>query len=67
MPQQFIILIVAAMALLVMVGASFLSGRGSLDSIKSKPVGDGQHGAARWATPKEIGKTFHRVPFHAAQ
>ena len=67
MPQQFIILIVAAMALLVMVGASFLSGRGSLDSIKSKPVGDGQHGTARWATPKEIGKTFHRVPFHAAQ
>ena len=67
MPQQFIILIVAAMALLVIGGASFLSGRGSLDSIKSKPVGDGQHGTARWATPKEIGKTFHRVPFHAAQ
>ena len=67
MPQQFIILIAAAMALLVICGASFLSGRGSLDSIKSKPVGDGQHGTARWATPKEIGKTFHRVPFHAAQ
>ena len=67
MPQQFIILIVAALALLVIGGVSFLSGRGSLDSIKSKPVGDGQHGTARWATPKEIGKTFHRVPFHAAQ
>ncbi len=67
MPQQFIILIVAALALLVIGGVSFLSGRGSLDSIKSKPVGDGQHGTARWATPAEIGKTFARVPFQPAQ
>ena len=61
------ILIVAAVALLVIGGVSFLSGRGSLDSIKSKPVGDGQHGTARWAAPAEIAKTFHRVPFHPAQ
>ncbi len=67
MPQQFIILIVAAVALLVIGGVSFLSGRGSLDSIKSKPVGDGQHGTARWATPAEIGKTFARVSFNPAQ
>ena len=67
MPQQFIILIVAAVALLVIGGVSFLSGRGSLDSIKSKPVGDGQHGTARWATPQEISKTFARVPFQPAQ
>ncbi len=67
MPQQFIILIVAALALLVIGGVSFLSGRGSLDSIKSKPVGDGQHGTARWATPQEISKTFARVPFQPAQ
>lgn len=67
MPQQFIILIVAAVALLVIGGVSFLSGRGSLDSIKSKPVGDGQHGTARWATPAEISKTFARVPFQPTQ
>lgn len=67
MPQQFIVLIIAALGLLLIGGASFLSGRGSLDSIKSKPVGDGQHGTARWATPKEISKTFHRVPFHPDQ
>ena len=66
MPQQFIVLIIAALALLVIGGVSFLSGRGSLDSIKSKPVGDGQHGTARWATPAEIGKTFARVPFQPA-
>ena len=67
MPQQFIVLIAAALALLVMAGVSFLSGRGSLNSIKYKPVGDGQHGTARWAVPAEIGKTFHRVPFHPAR
>ncbi len=67
MPQQFIILIVAALALLVIGGVSFLSGRGSLDSIKSKPVGDGQHGTARWATPAEIGKTFARIPFKPSE
>ena len=67
MPQQFIILIVAAVALLAIGGISFLSGRGSLDSIKSKPVGDGQHGTARWATPAEIDKTFARVPFKPSE
>ncbi len=59
--------IAAAVALLVIGGVSFLSGRGSLDRIKSKPVGNGQHGTARWATPAEIGKTFHRVPCRPAR
>ena len=67
MPQQFIILIIAAVALLVIGGISFASKQGSLNSIKSKPVGDGQHGTARWATPKEIEKTFHHVPFRPAE
>ena len=31
--------------------------------IKSKTVGDGQHGTARWATKKEIQRTFKHVPF----
>lgn len=47
----------------VLLAASFLSKSYSLDRIKSKTVGDGQHGTARWATPKEIGKTYHTVPF----
>lgn len=42
---------------------SFLSKNYSLNNFKSKTVGDGQHGTARWATPKEIGKTYHVVPF----
>ena len=46
-----------------LLAASFLSKSYSLNNIKSKTVGDGQHGTARWATPKEIGKTYHTVPF----
>ena len=42
---------------------SFLSKNYSLNSFKSKTVGDGQHGTARWATPKEIHTTYHVVPF----
>ena len=33
---------------------SFLSKNYSLNNFKNKTVGDGQHGTARWATPKEI-------------
>ena len=67
MPQQFIILIFAAAALLVIGGVSFLSNQSSLNNIKSKPVGNGQHGTARWATPKEIGKTFHHISFRPTE
>ena len=42
---------------------SFLSKNYSLNNFKSKTVGDGRHGTARWATPKEIGKTYHVIPF----
>lgn len=49
--------------LLVLVIASIFSQRYSLNHIKSKTVGDGQHGTARWATPKEIQQTYKHVPF----
>ena len=42
-----------------LLAVSFLSKNYSLNNFKSKTVGDGQHGTARWATPKEIGKTYH--------
>ena len=42
---------------------SFLSKNYSLNNFKNKTVGDGQHGTARWATPKEIRTTYHVVPF----
>jgi type IV secretion system protein VirD4 len=35
----------------------------TLNGIKSKTVGDGQHGTARWATRREIKKTYTEVPY----
>lgn len=35
----------------------------NLNNIKSKTVGDGQHGTARWATKKEIRDTYTVIPF----
>lgn len=49
--------------LLLLWAATSLAGQGSLNSIKSQTVGNGQHGTARWATPKEIAKTYAHVPF----
>ena len=49
--------------LVFLLAVSFFSQRYSLNNIKSKTVGDGQHGTARWATPKEIRGTYHVVPF----
>ena len=49
--------------LMFLLAASFFSQHYSLNNIKSKTVGDGQHGTARWATPKEIRSTYHVVPF----
>ncbi len=35
----------------------------NLNGIKSKTVGDGQHGSARFATGQEIKRTYQRVPY----
>lgn len=35
----------------------------TLNGIKSKTVGDGQHGTARWATKQEIRQTYAHIPF----
>lgn len=35
----------------------------NINGIKSKTVGDGQHGTARWATKPEIKRTFSSSPF----
>ena len=59
-----ILLLAAVFGALVAIAA--FSNRGSLDSIKSRDVGDGQHGTARWATPAEVRKTFRSVPFQPA-
>ena len=58
------ILIAAGAAMFIVIGGlSLLSHHYTLNGIKSRTVGDGQHGTARWATDKEIKETFAHVPF----
>lgn len=61
-PQIFLLIGIAGGVLLLMAAATHFSGGGTLN-IKSKTVGDGQHGTARWASTKEISQTFARVLF----
>ncbi|NBI65995.1 type IV secretory system conjugative DNA transfer family protein [Pseudoflavonifractor sp. 60] len=53
--------------LLFLAAVTHFSGNGNLDNIKSKTVGDGQHGTARWANKKEIQTTYRHVPFKTSQ
>lgn len=47
----------------VLAGITLLAQNYSLNGIKSKTVGDGQHGTARWATRAEIKRTYQQIPF----
>ena len=67
MPESVTPLIaVGVVIVLFIVLLSVLTNNYSLNSIKSKTVGDGQHGTARWATTQEVKKTFANVPFDVA-
>ena len=54
------LLVIAFIAFLVVVN---LLDNKSLNGIKAKKVGNGQHGTARWATKTEIKRTFIPLPF----
>lgn len=57
------ILLTAGAIVAISAVIPLLEKQGSLDSFKSRPVGDGQHGTARWATPQEIRDAYLQVPF----
>ena len=57
------LIIVGAVMFAILGGVTLLSHIYSLNSIKSRTVGDGQHGTARWATKREIRKTYKHIPF----
>ena len=57
------VVIVAAVMACVLGGITLLAHIYNLNHIKSKTVGDGQHGTARWATRSEIVKTYRQIPF----
>lgn len=59
----WLLLAVGFVILLVIGGISLASNNYSLGKIKSRTVGDGQHGTARWATTQEVRRSFSHVPF----
>ena len=63
--QDKIYILIAAGAIMFAVigGLSLLAHYYTLNGIKSRTVGDGQHGTARFASKKEIERTYKRIPF----
>ena len=39
----------------------------SLNRIKNKTVGQGQHGTARWATKREVKQTYKHIDFQPSK
>lgn len=62
--QVYMLIAATAIMFSVIGGLSLLAHYYTLNGIKSKTVGDGQHGVARFATKKEIERTYHHIPFN---
>lgn len=63
MQELTTLITVAAIMGGVFILISSLSYLYSLRQIKNKTAGNGQHGTARWASSREIHKTYKVVPF----
>ena len=62
----WILLAAGGAVVAVFVALSLLADNYNLNNIKSRTVGDGQHGTARWATEQEIRSNYALVPFRVA-
>ena len=60
---QIIGIIVMLAVFAVMMILAYCSNNYSLNGIKNKTVGNGQHGTARWAAKSEIKSAYTQVPF----
>lgn len=61
---QIVMLILIGIGMFAVIGCiSLLAHYYTLNGIKSKTVGDGQHGTARFATKNEIKKTYTHIPY----
>ena len=61
---QMVLLICAGAGMFILMGViPLLANNYSLNGIKSKTVGDGQYGTARFASEAEIKRTFAQVPY----
>ena len=61
--KQIVILILLSVVFIGFIILANVLDNKSINGIKSKKVGDGQYGTARWATKSEIRQTFSFLPF----
>ncbi len=64
--QVYILIAAATVMFLVIGGLSLLANYYTLNGIKSRTVGDGQHGTARFASKNEIKSTYKHILFQPA-
>ena len=67
MPNLWPIMLLGGAVVLVFGTIAIFANSYSLNGIKSRTVGDGQYGTARWATQKEIQHTYTHVPFNVSE
>ena len=64
MPDGIPTLVIVMVLMMCVLGIiSLLGHMYNLNGIKSKTVGDGQHGTSRWATKQEVKRTYRFVKF----
>lgn len=63
MDGTIILIIVATIMFAIIGGVTLASHIYNLNSIKSKTVGDGQHGTARFSTNSELRRTYKYIPY----
>lgn len=63
MPNITALIVVATVMFCVLGGVTLLAHIYNLNNIKSKTVGDGQHGTARFSTKAEIRRIYKQIPF----
>ena len=64
MPNITALIVVATVMFCVLGGVTLLAHIYNLNNIKSKTVGDGQHGTARFSTKAEIRRIYKRYHLH---
>ena len=63
MDNTFILILIGVGMFAIIGGITVISHIYNLNAIKSKTVGDGQYGTARFATKSELRKTYKYIPF----
>lgn len=61
--SQILLLCICGAAFLIIGLIAAIGSTYSLKGIPNKPVGNGQHGTSRFATPREVSNTYKHIPY----